>query len=195
MKEKNLINEFLNLLEKLSILEREAKDEIAEIPKDIYSNINKYKQSLKNDVGLDSYFQLQTLEKLEKKLKLQRLKKLLLYTVSDIDISHKLTDEELKLYQDIKALINQFLEYDQKPIEDNKPEEDNKPKEVDKPKDKLTEVRNEVENETVQILIDLEEYYSIDGKKYGPFKAGEIIKIDKNEAKWLIESGYAKKLN
>ncbi len=193
MKEKNLINEFLNLLEKLSILEREAKDEIAEIPKDIYSSINKYKESLKNDVGLDSYFQLQALEKLEKNLKLQRLKKLLLYTVSDIDISHKLTDEELKLYQDIKALINQFLEYDQKPIEDNRPKEDNRSKEVEK--DKLTEVRNDVENETVQILIDLEEYYSIDGKKYGPFKAGEIIKIDKNEAKWLIESGYAKKLD
>ncbi len=74
----------------------------------------------------------------------------------------------------------------QNPFKEDKPK---LPKE-EKKKEELEEESEDYEKK-IKIIKPVDAYRALDGMVYGPFSAGEIVKINKEEAQWLVESGYA----
>ncbi|MEM0480735.1 MAG: hypothetical protein QXQ14_00910 [Candidatus Aenigmatarchaeota archaeon] len=52
--------------------------------------------------------------------------------------------------------------------------------------------KQEVKKVKIKMLFDIPEFIGPDGKEYGPFKQDEIVEIEEEVAKYLIENGFAK---
>ncbi len=73
--------------------------------------------------------------------------------------------------------------------EEQKKEEERE--EIEEIKEKIEEEAKDGQERRIKIRSYVEAYRGIDGIIYGPYSPGEIIKINKEEAKWLVENGYA----
>ena len=46
----------------------------------------------------------------------------------------------------------------------------------------------------LKVVFDIPEFVGPDGKNYGPFKQNEIVELEEEIAKYLIENNFAEKI-
>ncbi len=167
----------MNEDELLEIYHYEIKNpDLAEVPQTFYQDLEDFLKEYEKKVSEDiSYWkQYQNYRSIIERLKQKRLEKVLLAALNNIQL--KFLPEEEILYKRVQELLEDFSKLSEEVPKEVIEEEPEQPKE---------------EIKKVKILVHVDAYYGLDGNKYGPYEAGEIVELPSQEAQWLVDSEFA----
>jgi len=165
-------------LRRLQIEEKRSND-LVQINEDTYSKAFIYIEQLKEK--LVSKWDTQTIRELENcskvlhDVEMRRAEKIVLHAFNEIYNGFQplqgLTDQEKALYYEVKDAIRRFKEG------------------IDKREVKKVEQREDVIK--IKVLKDVPKFKALDGNEYGPFVAGALCELPKNEGTIMIKRNLA----
>ncbi|MEM1688569.1 MAG: hypothetical protein QW785_00805 [Candidatus Anstonellales archaeon] len=164
-------NAIKNLIIKLhELIDGENSRGLEKIDETIYKQAQNILQELSKYRDIDVVYnrQYQIIYESFSKLIRIRMAKIGMMVLNDRELfKESLTEEEYRFYQAMKELISEY-------------------------RSKFLDVKKTVK---VEITQDIQEYFDISGNKRGPYKVGEIIEIEPEEAEWMVSEGKARRLD
>ncbi|MEM3362557.1 MAG: hypothetical protein QXV64_00220 [Candidatus Anstonellaceae archaeon] len=146
---------------------------LCELPKNFENEVKELVYSLNSKNDEQSKIELENIKNRIKELTKLRMQKIALAAFLSGKINTEI-QKELEFFNELQALLKKQLKWIDE-IEKEKKEEDS-------------------QGVTIKFLEDVEEYVTSKGKISGPYKKDQIIKTEKEEAEWLINAGFAAKI-
>ncbi|MCS7122416.1 MAG: hypothetical protein NZ908_00440 [Candidatus Micrarchaeota archaeon] len=136
------------------------------IYKQIVSAINELKFYRDLDPVYGRYYN-NILELYTRLVRMRMMKIVMIVTNEKEMFRENLTDEEYRFYEALRDVIIKY-------------------------KSRMLNLSNVLK---VEILEDISEYYDLNGNRRGPYRKGDIVEIDREEAEWMIREGKARRLD
>ncbi|RME79174.1 MAG: hypothetical protein D6769_03205 [Methanobacteriota archaeon] len=170
---------------KLREIEREELESgmLAKVSPTFYGEAKALLQELKKKASEQPslyYREYEGAERSFSKIITKRLEKIMLNTAKNEEISN-LVGPEIDLHTAIRGALTTF----NSEVEGSEPIKEAKQDKDFTPEGKMKIVTTKY----------VDAYIAPNGEQYGPYAEGEHLIIDAGEAKWLIDQGYAKKLD
>lgn len=163
--------EIRQLIVKLhELVDRENQRGLERIDETIYKQIVSTLNELKFYRELDPIYgrYYDNIIELYTKLVRMRMMKIVMMVTNEKELFREnLTDEEYRFYEALKDVIGRY-------------------------RNRMLNLSNTLK---IEILEDVAEYYDLNGNKRGPYKKGEVIEIDRDEAEWMINDKKARRLD
>jgi len=167
-------------------LAEKSESKLTKLPKEFFEKAKKYlklKEDLYKNTGDEKIkYELKSAKRMIDDIILLRLKKIIeavfVFLKSGSLPENLLKEEEqffFELIDSVKKLRKSLLE--EKEIK----------------KEEKIEEKNISKKIKVKMLFDIPQFVGPNGLTYGPFKKGEVIKIDEEIVKFLIDNGFAMK--
>ncbi len=156
-----------------------ASSELVKVDANFYTELKKLLEEKKKSLSEDdllSQKEYWNLKKMVSRIVSKRIQKIIIAASEDIEV--EATPEEQELYARVKGAIEGFKSGIET-VKENKPREEEKEEEV------------QTNLKKIKIIKFVEKYIGENEKVYGPYNVGDIVEIEKEEAEWLISTGYA----
>ncbi len=156
-----------------------ASSELVKVDPNFYTELKKLLEEKKKSLSEDdllSQKEYWNLKKMVSRIVSKRIQKIIIAASEDIEV--EATPEEQELYARVKGAIEGFKSGIET-VKENKPREEEKEEEV------------QTNLKKIKIIKFVEKYIGENEKVYGPYNVGDIVEIEKEEAEWLISTGYA----